>query len=360
MEKIFIWGTGSIADDVVLYCDIFRKYNVLGFIDNDIKKQGTLYNGRPVFAPDILKEQEVDKIVILTNCYKEIVEQIQEYYPEKMNCIENRCYFDKEDLFNRYANSQDPEILNILEYIQNHELTNFNYEFVDKYKNMEMEICFDDKCGMYYAIYNNKRMYFSREINTYQKAEDYYKQILLEQDIESPHRYLTADFNVQEGDIVVDVGVAEGNFALDVIDKVKKIYLIEVDEGWIQALKETFKENLDRVVIIDKYVTSLTKGKYVTLDSIINENVDFIKMDIEGNEWDALLGAENLIRRSPGIRCAVCSYHRPFDEVLIKDVLERYGLECSTSPGYMWFHENTYNTMVRSWFLRGIVRGINI
>ena len=183
---------------------------------------------------------------------------------------------------------------------------------------------------------------------------------MLEQDIESPHRYLTADFNVQEGDIVVDVGVAEGNFALDVIDKVKKIYLIEVDEGWIQALKETFKENLDRVVIIDKYVTSLTKGKYVTLDSIIDENVDFIKMDIEGNEWDALLGAENLIRRSPGIRCAVCSYHRPFDEVLIKDVLERYGLECSTSPGYMWFHENTYNTMVRSWFLRGIVRGINI
>ena len=116
MEKIFIWGTGTVADYVLMHCDVFGKYNVLGFIDNNIEKQGTLYNGRPVFAPDILKEQEVDKIVILTNCYKEIVEQIQEYYSEKMNCIENKYYFDKEDLFNRYANSQDPEILNILEY----------------------------------------------------------------------------------------------------------------------------------------------------------------------------------------------------------------------------------------------------
>ena len=46
-------------------------------------------------------------------------------------------------------------------------------------------------------------------------------------------------------------------------------------------------------MIIQKFVTSVDEGKYATLDSLIEEPVNFIKMDIEGNEWDALLGAEN-------------------------------------------------------------------
>lgn len=47
-----------------------------------------------------------------------------------------------------------------------------------------------------------------------EKAETYYRYILLEQDEKSPHRYLTSEFDVSEGDVVVDVGVAEGNFLI--------------------------------------------------------------------------------------------------------------------------------------------------
>ena len=43
-------------------------------------------------------------------------------------------------------------------------------------------------------------------------------------------------------------------------------------------------------------------------DDIPEERVDFIKMDIEGAEYEALLGCENLIfNQHP--KLAVCTYH---------------------------------------------------
>jgi 16S rRNA A1518/A1519 N6-dimethyltransferase RsmA/KsgA/DIM1 with predicted DNA glycosylase/AP lyase activity len=45
---------------------------------------------------------------------------------------------------------------------------------------------------------------------------------------------------VAEGDVVVDAGAAEGNFALSVIDKASKVYIIEGDAGWCEALRQTF------------------------------------------------------------------------------------------------------------------------
>ncbi len=113
------------------------------------------------------------------------------------------------------------------------------------------------------------------------------------------------------------------------------------------------------MVIINKFASSLTIGKYATLDSLIYDNVDFIKMDIEGNEWDALYGAKRIITESHAIKCAICSYHRGFDEILIKDILDKYGLKCSTSLGYMWFSglENDY-TNTRSRLSKALVRGI--
>ena len=131
----------------------------------------------------------------------------------------------------------------------------------------------------------------------------------MEQDQESPHKYIDESFQVEKGNVVVDIGVAEGNFSLQVIDLVSKLYIIETDDGWIEALQETFKDYQEKVVIIKKFVTSLDDGKYATLDSLIEEPVHFIKMDIEGNEWDALLGAEKLIGRSKNLKCAVCAYH---------------------------------------------------
>jgi 16S rRNA A1518/A1519 N6-dimethyltransferase RsmA/KsgA/DIM1 with predicted DNA glycosylase/AP lyase activity len=69
----------------------------------------------------------------------------------------------------------------------------------------------------------------------------------------SPHCY-TAFLNINESDIVVDIGTTEGNFYLDIINKVSRIYMFEWDKKWNKALQETFKPYKDKVVIINQRI----------------------------------------------------------------------------------------------------------
>lgn len=358
MDKILIWGTGLIAEQVLTQCDVFGLYDVMGFIDNNADKRGKLFYGKEIFTADILREKEPDRIVILTVCYKEIEEQIKREFPEITAAVEEMNFFFKQTVMKRYRGSHDPEIVRILERLQNHDLQVFNYDFVKKYNDMCFRIEWDELCGMYFVYHEGKRLYFSKTIRDKKEAEDYYRGVLLEQDRESPHKYTDENFEIEKGDIVVDIGVAEGNFSLQVIDRVSKLYIIESNDGWIEALRETFKDYKEKVVIIKKFVTSVDEGKYATLDSMIEEPVNFIKMDIEGNEWDALQGAEKLIQRSENLKCAVCAYHGDFDELLIKNILEKYGMNVSTTRGYMWYPDTNRQTYISTRLCRGIVRGI--
>ena len=358
MEKIWIWGTGVIAEQVLERCDVFGLYDVKGFIDNSTDKIGKTFYEREIYAPDILKNMVVDKIVILTVRYKEIKEQIRREFPEITATVEEMNFFYKQDVIKRYRDSNDPEIVSILAYLEKNDLQVFNYDFVKKYKEMEFDIQFDETCDMYFVYHDGKRLYFSRALKDKEEVADYYRGVLMEQDSESPHRYTDGDFCVEKGAVVVDIGVAEGNFSLQVIDQVSKLYIIESDDGWIEALEETFKDYKDKVVIFKKFITSLDSGKYATLDSLIEEPVNFMKMDIEGNEWDALLGAEKLIERSEKLRCAVCAYHGDFDEILIKDAFKKYEMETSVTPGYMWYPDTNRQTYVSTRLCRGIVRGM--
>lgn len=358
MQRIFIWGTGKIADQVFDQCSIFDQYEVMGFIDNDYNKVGQSYRDRKVFAPDVLKEMIPDKIVILTDSYDEIQKQICSAFSDMDTLIENKNYFYKQSLIKRYEKSTDVEIRKVLSYIKANDIRVFNYEFVDQYRDMEVYVQFDSECGLYFVCHKGKRLYFARFLDTEEKVRKYYRDLLIEQDDKSPHKYLDSQFQVEIGDIVVDIGAAEGIFSLEIAERASKIYLIETDAEWIDALRETFKDYRDKVVMINRFVTSMEEGRFATLDSLIKEPVHFIKMDIEGNEWDALLGAKALINASKRLKCAVCSYHGDFDETLIKCVLKEYGLEYTTTPGYMWYPSMLRQTYISTRLCRGIVRGI--
>ena len=358
MERILIWGTGVIAEQVLGQCDVFGLYDIMGFIDNNADKRGKTFYGREIFTTDILRETKPDRIVILTVRYKEIEEQIRNEFPELMASVEEMNFFYKQTVIKRYRNSREPEIVRILEHLAENDLQVFNYDFVKKYNEMCFRIELDEPCGMYFVWHEGKRLYFSKTIKDKEEAADYYRGVLMEQDRESPHKHTDENFGIEKGNVVVDIGVAEGNFSLQVIDRVSRLYIIESDDGWIEALRETFRDYKEKVIIIQKFVTSVDEGKYATLDSLIEEPVNFIKMDIEGNEWDALLGAEKLIGRSKNLKCAVCAYHGDFDEILIKDTFRKYGMNFSTTRGYMWYPDTNRQTYISTRLCRGIVRGI--
>ena len=337
MERVFCWGTGEMATAAMSYINISKICEVLGFIDNDTNKQKTSFFGKTVFSPQILREKKCSKIIVLTSHYDEIREQIEDMHLSYDITVEKINYIYGKSILKRYEEDQDGEIDKILRYVEENGLQIFNYDFVEKYVDKHITPVYDSRCQMYYIWHKRKRMYFAKYLDTAEKVERYYRNILIEQDEHSPHRYLDDNFTVDEGDIVVDAGVAEGNFAIDIIDEVSKIYLIEADERWVEALKQTFSAYMDKVVIIPKYLSCVDEGKYTTLDRLVTGPVDFIKMDIEGYECDALLGAYGLFEDSKRLKCAVCSYHNDHDEVVIKHILGDYGMECGHTDGYMWF-----------------------
>lgn len=252
---------------------------------------------------------------------------------------------------------EDPEIRDVIEHIgKTKKIQIYNYDFADEYVTLPVEVSLDESCQMYYVLYRSRKMYFPKG---WQEADvvHYYKWIMMEQDKRSPHCYDHEGYGVSEGDVVVDAGVAEGNFALNVIDKAKKLYLIEADERWIEALEKTFASDMDKVQIIHGFLSDETTGDYVCLDQLFAEQpVNYVKMDIEGYEKQALSGAKKVIGEAKNLRCAVCTYHFYEDEGLIRKQLQDYGFETEVSAGYM-FPDLTMEALTDAKLRRGLIFG---
>lgn len=356
-EKIVLWGSGLRAVETVCYKDNFgQDCQIMGVFDNDRKQWGKKLGPYTIQSPKELKDVEYDKIVITTILY---FDEVREQLVCQMNidekCIENSLYFAKKQLIQKYTNA-DEEASAVLAYLENHILDVFNYPFVEKYFHVEADIGFDEQAGLFYVRHKSFRMYMARRFDTEKKVLQYYQSILTEQDESSPHKYLDSNFSVSDGDVVVDVGTAEGNFALEVLDKASKLYLVEAEDDWVEALQYTFADYQDKVVIIQGYASDHTDGNKLALDDVIKEKVQFIKMDIEGWEVKALAGASRLIEASAGMKCAVCAYHNSEDEKLICDIAKKYGFKIDVTKGYMYYpidyEQRYYNPVLR----RGIVR----
>lgn len=357
-EKVVIWGIGNIGKQTMDYKWTFEDcIDVVAIIDNNKRAWNTKINGMTVHCPDDIKKIQFDKIVIASIDYFDDIEKqlIEELGVDKKK-IENHMYFAKSKLIARYKNSQNDEIKKVVDFLKVNYLDVFNYDFVKKYSKMDVEINYDLNCGLYYVVHNDKKMYMARRFNTKEKVYKYYREISIEQDKNSPHVYLDDEFNIKIGDVVVDIGVAEGNFALSVIERASKVYLIEPDQEWIEALNYTFHEYRDKIIIINKFISDYTYYNVDTLDDLIDEKVDFIKMDIEGAEIEAIKGASKLMKRSSKVKCAICAYHRDNDEFCIKKMIESLGFKCKAVEGYMYYPIDAKQLYISPILRKGVIR----
>lgn len=355
-KRYYIWGTGNIAERIdYLYKEQLDKLDIVGYIDNDLRKVGNNFKDKKIYSPDILLNDQESYIIIANTFEKEIKCQIDEKYPWAGDKIMDSLYLEKLSLISRYKNNTDMEIQNILNYLENHSLNIFNYSFVDKYASSDTNIEYDGNKGLYYVIHCGKKMYFSKSYKTFDEVRTYYQSICIEQDSESPHKYLNSTFNVNKDSVVIDAGVAEGNFALSIIESVKRIYLFEPDESWIEALNYTFEPFKDKVVFVNKSLSNFVDRKTTTIDTEVNEKVDFIKLDIEGEEYYALEGAKKTILSSKHMQCAVCTYHQEFAYEKIRAFLSEQQFQIETSNGYMWYPSEMYSARA-SVLRRGLIR----
>lgn len=253
--------------------------------------------------------------------------------------------------------SSDPEMMEVIEEIDRRgDVRLLNYGFMEEYDSMPCETGFDAAKEMIYILHNRKRMYFPKGWDQ-QRAEAYYRTLIGEQDPRSPHCYKKSGYEIKPGSIILDVGAAEGIFALNHIEEAEKIYLFDTEDEWIEALHNTFENYGDKAEIIKGYVGNKNGDGNITIDSILKgQKVNYIKMDIEGYERDALIGARDVLESNPDITCAICAYHCHGDSEWISSYLGELGFETSVSRGYMspdWSYESRLYAELR----RGVVFG---
>jgi FkbM family methyltransferase len=178
--------------------------------------------------------------------------------------------------------------------------------------------------------------------------------------------YGTGERAVQSGDIVLDCGANVGVFTRVALDAgAKTVVAIEPAPENLESLRRNFTAEIaaGRVIVVPKGVWDkddvltlrrdptntaadsvvLLPGKtegsiqvpLTTIDKLVAElklaRVDFIKMDIEGAETNALSGArETLAKDHP--RLSISAYHLPTDPERIPQVIRGawpgYRMEC--------------------------------
>lgn len=257
---------------------------------------------------------------------------------------------------------QDIELRDCFEYIEKYGIDTFCYEDMQQNLYCKEDICYDDNLKMYYALYKGKKLYLKRSIATVEEALKLLNSLAVEQLPQSPHRYLTDEFRPAEGAIVFDIGCAEGNLVLEIIDSIDKAYMFECDEEWIEALNATFEQYKEKICIIPKLVSDIDDDNNVTIDSFCHANnvtnIDFIKMDVEGFEKKVLLGCDKMLRNKTISKIATCVYHNYSDERELCELINKNNdYNIKIPKRYMaWNDKFELNELTDELFTHGIIR----
>lgn len=255
--------------------------------------------------------------------------------------------------FARHKNDYPAEYIEKAESLKSHKLHFMPAELVDKYRDVTAEVHHQD--GLPYVIHNGKKLFFRSELSD-GSVQRLYRGLIMEQDYSSPHCYVDDQFGVCQGDVLLDLGAAEAIFTLDNIEKLEHAYLFECNDNWFAPLKATFEPWKDKVTIIRKYVSAENNDTNISIDEFVakyNTKVNFIKMDIEGAECEALKGGEQTLRNSTHcIRLAICCYHRPLDCEYISNMMAEWNYKYKVNEGLLCYKYQPYPP----YFRRGVIK----
>lgn len=77
-DRVLIFGASS--GGIAFYKKHIHLYNIVGFLDNNIQKQGRKLYSTKVFSPKDIKGLDFDKIIISSDYHAEIYIQLTKQY----------------------------------------------------------------------------------------------------------------------------------------------------------------------------------------------------------------------------------------------------------------------------------------
>lgn len=355
MIKIILVGAGEWLKRTYPWIkDTF--FEIIGIWDNDSKKHGQRVGDYIICAPsDTYIGKGID--VVITSTYVEdIKNQFMQmgYHASTIHDIwwlhfcRMNAFYKMNDICLGKGEQK------AIEHTRKFGLTTYNIDLSKEYRESTIECDFDENNNRYFCLHNGKKMYM-REGDDKAYAVGYYNKLRKEQDVCSPHCYKTFVVN-QRYDCIVDAGCAEGIFSLDVIDRCKELFLIEPDSAWFEACQYTFgSKNNTTVYMYENELGDTVAENKITLDYLLEAYINkknqsiLIKMDIEGAEEDALIGASKLLCSENEITVIACSYHHANAYENIMSIFKQYGFDIDCSERSMFFRpEYEMNTINHS------------
>jgi FkbM family methyltransferase len=173
------------------------------------------------------------------------------------------------------------------------------------------------------------------------------------------HYYQKKHTEVEKGEIILDIGTAEGLFPLTVIDKCEHVYMIEPSKIFHHCLNKTFVNYKNKITLFNVAVgnedgvipfdENSLDGKVALenqnntyqiginkIDTLLkNKKITYLKADIEGFELEMLKGAEETIKGNKP-KIAITTYHTQNDPKEIISIIKSF------VPEYNYYVKGIY------------------
>lgn len=194
------------------------------------------------------------------------------------------------------------------------------------------------------------------------------------------HRYLADGTSIKPGDICLDCGACEGFFVFQALEAgAEKVICAEPGNDMAECLRRTFADQIkDGRVIVENLAAGAMEGTATfsfnrqqpfggsmkagsnsvtvpvsTITTLCNRlgfhSVDFIKMDIEGAEIQAVEGAMPILMQHHP-KLAITTYHRAFDFMALRALLLAAGYRHIRASGITERGEGVYRpVMLHAW-----------
>jgi methyltransferase, FkbM family len=332
-KKVIIWCRSITALQiykVLRNCGI----EVIGFTDSFANRPNEMFAGIPVYTFEEIANMGNTAIYIATNVY-----QYQQEILEQTSRLKNADVYTTGDVYGAglfdiaHMKQAIKKADNKIRYIRENLADERSREVFDRL--------------IEYRVTNDRKRIpeiYEREHAQYFPTEDWIR--------------------LKDEEVFVDAGAHDGSTSLDFCNWTKgrysKIYMMEPDPLMFEIMKEYAALNkMDHVVPIQSGAYSFTGElrfeedsatgssriteagetviRVVSIDDMLKgEKATFIKMDIEGAEMEALLGAKKTIEKYKP-RLAVSVYHKADDLWEI--------------PYYVLSHYPTYKIYLRHYAL---------
>jgi FkbM family methyltransferase len=310
-KYVCVFGIGAISYPIISSIKNFTDIKIDFLSDNDQTKWGqTFHNDLKCVSPAELEQYKNDiAILITTQHYKKIYAQLLEKGFKKIFAVTeyrllNDGYFKNKQNLQKIKKN----VLKVMDILEDERSKEIMFTLIRNWFDFNV-----DEAG-YEEIFTN----------------DQY--------------YPTGIIQLSDKESFVDVGAYNGDTVFDFIkrtnNKFDSIFAFELDKknfnemelsvdklqrnsqqkirlynlGLLDEEKNVYYETGGsgmQSTFINVINAASDCGKTVRLSDVIkNEKVTFIKMDIEGSEPQALLGAEEIIKKQKP-KLAICVYHKP-------------------------------------------------